>query len=95
MPAYFVAIREETRDAEEMKLYSEKAGAPFAGIAMTPRAIRGKLAALEGAAPEAVVILEFPTFEEAEAWYHSPVYQEVAQHRFRGATYRTFITQGL
>jgi uncharacterized protein (DUF1330 family) len=29
------------------------------------------------------------------AWYHSPDYQAVAQHRFKGASYRGFVVEGL
>ena len=28
------------------------------------------------------VLLEFPSEEQAIAWYHSPEYQSLAQHRF-------------
>jgi len=54
------------------------------------------MTAMSGSAAAAgVVILEFPTFEEAEAWYDSPAYQSAVVHRFRGAKYRTFIVQGV
>jgi uncharacterized protein (DUF1330 family) len=49
----------------------------------------------EGEPIEGVVILEFATFEEAEAWYDSPAYQAAVVHRLRGAKYRTFIVQGV
>jgi Domain of unknown function (DUF1330) len=48
-----------------------------------------------GSPIEGAVILAFPTFEEAEAWYDSPAYQDAVQHRFRGAKYQTFIIQGV
>jgi uncharacterized protein (DUF1330 family) len=41
-----------------------------------------------------VVILEFPTFEEAKAWYDSPAYRKVREHRYKGADYRAVIVQG-
>ena len=50
---------------------------------------------LEGAAVEGVVILEFPTFDEAKAWYDSPAYREVREHRYKGADYRAVIVQGV
>jgi uncharacterized protein (DUF1330 family) len=95
MPAYIVAIREAVNDPAEMAIYGEKVGATLNNINVTVRAANGKVRSLEGDALEAAVILEFPTFEEAEAWYDSPAYQEAAQHRFRGATFRTFITDGI
>jgi uncharacterized protein (DUF1330 family) len=50
---------------------------------------------LEGPEVEGVVVAEFPTLEAARAWYDSPAYQEVAQHRFRGAIYRGLIVEGV
>jgi uncharacterized protein (DUF1330 family) len=41
------------------------------------------------------VIAEFPTPEATKAWYFSPAYQEVAQHRKKGASYRGFIVAGV
>ena len=51
--------------------------------------------ALEGPELEGVVILEFPTVEEAREWYDSPAYRQAREHRFRGADYRAFIVDGL
>ena len=78
-----------------MAVYREKVRATMDNSNATIRAVYGKVRPLEGDALEGVVIIEFPTFEEAEAWYDSPAYQEAVQHRFRGGTYRTFITDGV
>lgn len=48
----------------------------------------------KGPEVEGVVILEFPFFAEAKAWYDSPAYREVREHRFRGADYRSVIVEG-
>jgi uncharacterized protein (DUF1330 family) len=95
MSAFFVALRESVRDPEEMKLYAEKAGASANGHHLIPRVAYGRLQMTEGEPFEGAAILEFPTFEEAEAWYDSPAYQAAVVHRFRGAKYRTFIVQGV
>ncbi len=50
---------------------------------------------LEGPEIEGAVVLEFPTFEAAKAWYDSPAYREAREHRFKGANYRAFIVQGV
>jgi uncharacterized protein (DUF1330 family) len=31
------------------------------------------------------VVVRFPSVEQAKRWYESPEYQEVVQHRFKGA----------
>jgi uncharacterized protein (DUF1330 family) len=41
------------------------------------------------------VIVEFPDTAAAKAWYGSPAYQDAVKHRFAGADYRVFITEGL
>jgi hypothetical protein len=40
-------------------------------------------------------MLEFPTFEEAKAWYSNPAYQAASAHRFKGADYRTIVIDGV
>ena len=95
MAAYFVAIREAVLDAGELAKYGELAGQSAAGHRLTVRASYGQFRLLEGAPIEGAVILEFPTFKEAEAWYDSPAYQAAVVHRFRGAKYQTFILEGV
>jgi uncharacterized protein (DUF1330 family) len=95
MAAYIVFTRESTRDAKELETYSQKARATLAGHPVKPRVVYGRHEVIEGPPIEGVVILEFPTFEEAKAWYDSPAYREAREYRFRGADYRAVIVQGL
>lgn len=95
MPAFFIALRESVNDPEKMRLYAEKAGLSAQGHHLIPRVQYGRLRMTEGAPFEGAAVLEFPTFEEAEAWYDSAAYQEAVVHRMRGAKYRTFIVQGV
>jgi uncharacterized protein (DUF1330 family) len=96
MPAYIVVQREgPLRDAEAMEQYHSKSRQSGAGHNITPRVIYGAIEALEGEAPDGVVILEFPTMEEARAWYNSPGYQEVVPFRLKAADWTTFIVEGV
>ena len=95
MVAYIVFTRERTRNQAELDTYSQKVPASMPGHALTPRAFYGRQEVLEGAAVEGVAILEFPTFDEAKAWYDSPAYREVREHRYKGADYRVVIVQGV
>jgi len=95
MSAFFVALSNPFNDPEEMRLYAEKAGLSAQGHHLVPRVQYGRLRMTEGAPFEGAAVLEFPTFEEAEAWYDSAAYQEAVVHRMRGAKYRTFIMQGV
>ena len=95
MSAYIIFMRERTRDPSEFETYSKKAPAAMVGHAVTPLAIYGRQEVLEGLEVEGVAILEFPSFDEAKAWYDSPAYREAREHRFRGADYRAIIVESL
>ena len=95
MSAYLVFIKEREHNAGKMADYAGKAGGSLAGHSAKPRAYNGAIETLEG--PEALgsVIVEFPTMDEARAWYNSDAYQEARKDRFAGADYRVFLTQGM
>ena len=95
MAAYIVFTRDSTRDAGELATYSQNVGPTLAGHPVTVLAAYGRHEVLEGPDVEGVVILEFPSFEEAKAWYDSPAYREVRKHRFQGANYRAVIVEGV
>jgi uncharacterized protein (DUF1330 family) len=95
MPAYVLFIREKTFDPEELKRYSEKAPAGLAGHSVKPLAMYGNYEVIEGPGVEGAAILEFPSFEEAKAWYYSPAYQDAVKHRLKGASYRGIIIEGI
>ena len=95
MPAYAIFIRENTRDQDAMDTYLEQSkgtGAPFNA---RPLAYYGRTKTLEGPPAHAVVLAEFPAFEEAEVWYASERYQKAKRHRHLGADYRAIIVEGL
>ena len=48
---------------------------------LTPLIAYGATEALEGDAPDGVVLVQFPTVEDAKAWYNSPNYQAAIPHR--------------
>ena len=95
MAAYVVFVRDRTNNPSELATYSQKVGSALAGHPVTVLAAYGRHEVLEGPAVEGVVILEFPSFDEAKAWYDSPAYREVREHRFKGADYRAVIIEGL
>src|SRR5437868_4255492 len=85
MPTYIVFTKESTQAQDELDIYQSKVGETFKGHPVKILAAYGPQQVLEGDAPEGVVIVEFPSTETARAWYDSPAYQEVAEHRFKGA----------
>jgi uncharacterized protein (DUF1330 family) len=95
MPAYVLFIRESAiRNQSEMDIYRNMNRDKPPDPKLTPLVIYGAIDALEGTAPDGVVILQFPTVEDAKAWYNSPAYQAAIPHRRKGADYRAFIVQG-
>lgn len=47
---------------------------------------------LEGERPKSrTVLVEFPSEEAATAWFNSPEYQEIAEHRRAGSTMHSLI----
>jgi uncharacterized protein (DUF1330 family) len=95
MKSYVIFTREETLDAAELAIYNEQVRSTFAGHEVKLLAGYGKHEVLEGDPTEGVVIAEFLSFEAAKAWYDSPAYAEVREHRFRGAIYRGILVEGL
>ena len=49
----------------------------------------------DGPVPPAIVVLEFPSTEQARNWYHSPEYQPYIKLRQAGATGDLFLVSGL
>jgi uncharacterized protein (DUF1330 family) len=94
MAAYAVFTRERTRNAAQMDQYKLRVPASFQQHPATIRAIHGRHEVLEGPAIEEIIILEFPTYDEAKAWYQSPEYQAACEHRFQGGDYRCILTEG-
>ena len=94
MAAYVVFTRERTRNAAQMDQYKLRVPASFQQHPATIRAIPGRHEVLEGPAIEEIIILEFPTYDEAQAWYQSPEYQAACEHRFQVGDYRCILTEG-
>ena len=67
----------------------------LADFKMKPLVVYGATEALEGEAPDGIVLLEFPTVEDAKAWYNSPGYQAAVPHRMQAADYRAINVEGL
>ena len=95
MAAYVVLTRERMHDPTEFAVYSKMAPGAMIGHAATVLAAYGHHETVEGDDVEGVVIVEFPTFSEAKAWYESPAYTAARAHRFKGADYRCVIVEGL
>lgn len=100
MPAYMIFMREgpvfdqaamdaySAMNRGNTELYREKYG-------IKPLAVYGKTEAFEGPQPDGLLILEFPSAEDARSWYDSPEYQAAVAQRKLGADYRAILIEGL
>ena len=95
MVAYVIFIKERTRNQQEVDRYKEMAPAALAGHPITFRVAHGHKEVVEGQDFEDIMMLEFPSFAEAKAWYNSRAYQEASEHRLKGADYRAIIVEGV
>jgi uncharacterized protein (DUF1330 family) len=93
--AYVIFIKERTRNPSEIETYKKMAPAGMAGHPITMRVAHGRKEIVEGPDFEDMMMLEFPSFEEAKVWYNNPAYQAACEHRFRGGDYRAFIIEGV
>ena len=92
-PAFYVSEFEVT-DPEGIKPYSaavESTFVPFGGRYVVRG---GKVATLEGEATKRIVMIAFPSMEQAQAWYDSPTYRELRPIRHKSAKSRVFIVEG-
>ncbi len=96
MPAYVFAIRKNpVRDEDAMAEYQKRTREIAGDFKLIPRVIYGTTEVLEGTAPDGVIMLEFPTMEDAKAWYYDEGYQAAVPFRQKAADYDMFIVDGL
>ena len=100
MTAYLIVFRETpVRDHEAIAEYSRRnhANAAESGgrFGIAPLVAYGRIEALEGDAPDGVVVLRFPTMDDARSWYESPEYQDALAFRRQAADWRAVLVEGL
>ena len=96
MSVYLIAMREKpVRDSEAMAEYQRISRENSGRFDIKPLVVYGDMRVMEGEAPDGVILLEFPSMEEAVAWYRSPSYQAAIPHRQKAADYRVFFVEGI
>jgi uncharacterized protein (DUF1330 family) len=95
LPAYYV-IDVRINDPERIKPYQlavEKTFTAYGGkLIVAP----GQVDPLEGDAPQGkIVILQFPSMEQAHAWHDSPAYQAIIGYRHAAADSRAYLAEGV
>jgi uncharacterized protein (DUF1330 family) len=83
MPAYVIANLQEAAPHPEIAEYIERITATFEPYGGRFLVHATKHEVKEGAWPGNVVMIGFPGVAEAQAWWDSPAYQEIAPLRSR------------
>ena len=92
----FVIVQETVHDRAMLDDYRQKVMATLVPFGGTFVVRGGTLTVEEGQWPyERTVILEFPSREMAEAWYHSPAYQQILPLRLQSSSSNFIIVDGV
>ena len=95
MPAYWVA-RSKINDPVEYKKYTDRVPGIIGKFGGKVLARGGRYQILEGPAKfHRFVVIEFPSLEQAKAWWASEEYAEAKALRQRCATTRLTIVEGV
>ena len=95
MKAYWIAHVDVTDPAQYVE-YTSRAPAAFTRYGGRLLARGGRSQALEGrATPQRSVVIEFDSYEQALACYHSAEYQEACRHRQGAAQAEVIIVEGV
>lgn len=95
MKAYWIAHVDVT-DPDQYLHYTQRAPAAFALYGGRMLARGGRSEALEGrSTPQRSVVIEFDSYEQALACYHSEHYQEAKGHREGAARAEVIIVEGV
>lgn len=100
MGAYIIVyrdtpIRHEVAMAEYSRRNHANAAVWRKTAGIQPLVAQNTVEALEGNSPDGVVVLRFPSVEQARAWYSSPEYQDAIPFRKQAADWRVVLVEGL
>lgn len=95
MTAYAVAVVRETRFGPEIKEYLQRIDATLAPYSGRYRVHGGPYHPLEGAWSSDLVIIEFPSMEQAKAWYDSDAYAAIRPLRTAHTEGDVLLVQGV
>ncbi|KMS71327.1 hypothetical protein ACM01_27450 [Streptomyces viridochromogenes] len=83
-------------DDEKLEKYKDLVPATIAKFGGRYRVLGGNPSVVEGDwSPSHLVMIEFPSFEQAKAWYESSDYEPLKQMRFASAEGTGIIMEGL
>lgn len=95
MSAYAVAVIRETRFCPEIKEYLERIDETLRPYLGKFRVHGGPYHPLEGSWSGDLIVIEFPSLEQATAWYNSPAYRAIKSLRANNTDGDVFLVPGV
>ncbi|HCM75652.1 MAG TPA: DUF1330 domain-containing protein [Cytophagales bacterium] len=96
MKGYCLFDNVEVHDLAKLEMYKEKVAPLVAKYEGTYAVLGGRFRVVEGTwAPTYLVMIEFPSYEKAEAWYFSEAYAQVKALRHDAAMANGVIIEGV
>jgi uncharacterized protein (DUF1330 family) len=95
MTAYVLIVRNKTTDPSGMAKYAALASTAPNDKLEVLASKTCKFQVLEGSEAEAVVVLRFPTMNDALDWYNSDAYQKALPHRLASGDFRMYVVEGV
>jgi uncharacterized protein (DUF1330 family) len=95
MPKGYVVTRVSVVDPEGYKAYVAAASEAIRKYGGKPLARGGRFEILEGEARARNVIIEFESFDQAKAYYHSEEYQAAIKHRLGRGVADIVVVEGV
>lgn len=95
MKAYAVAIIRETRFGDEIETYLRRIDTTLAPFGGAYRIHGGPYVPLEGAWSGELVMIEFPSMEQARGWYESEAYRAIRPLRTDNTEGDVFLVPGV
>jgi uncharacterized protein (DUF1330 family) len=95
MPKTYWISRCEVQDPETYKRYIEIALPAFIRLGGKFLARGGSVESLMGTAMSRNVVVEFPSMDDARAFFNSPEYTEALTYRRKSSTGEIYVVEGL
>lgn len=95
MKGYCLFDNVQVNDVKKLEAYKEKAGPLVARYDGKYIILGGQFSVVEGNwRPTFLVMIEFPSYEKANQWYHSEEYRELKSLRLSAVESNAIIVEG-
>jgi len=95
MPKGYIIVRVDVKDPDAYARYAKATAGAAEKYGAKALVRGGRHEALEGTARTRNVVMEFESYDQAHAYYHSPEYQEARQHRLGAAEGEFVLVEGM